>query len=273
MASYVITGASKGLGWGFLEHLSADPSNTIIGVVRNAPPTVNRMKSEFPDRKNITILQADLNDRLSLKKAAVHTAKVTGGSLDYLIGNAAYISVFDGFDGAGDLIAKSSHDEFVRHFHGYMNTNVLGQIFLYDAFLPLVLKGRVKKVLSISTGMGDLDFNREWDHDHSLLYSASKAALNMVNVKFGAQYKKDGVLFLTVCPGVVDTGHYDGLTPEQAAKQVSISDKFAAYSPNFKGAYAPIDSVKMVLSVLDKSSVEKDQGKYVSHLGTKRWLP
>ena len=37
--------------------------------------------------------------------------------------------------------------------------------------------------------------------------SISKRAMNLVMAKFNAQYKKDGVLFLGICPGVVDVGN------------------------------------------------------------------
>ncbi|KAL5456408.1 hypothetical protein PMIN06_003914 [Paraphaeosphaeria minitans] len=274
MPSYVITGASRGLGWGFVKHLSEDTSNTVIGLVRNAPATIERVKTELADRKNIHILQADLNDTPALKKAAADTANITGGSLDYLVGNAAYLDMFDQFDGPSGLLANSTPEEFTKLFRSFFDTNVLAQIFLYEAFLPLLLKGSIKKVLSISSCMGDPDFNREWAHDQAILYSSSKAALNMVNIKFGAQYKKDGVLFISMCPGVVDTGYENNLNTQQAAKLQEIVGKFQAYSPDFKGAHEPVESVKMMLGVLDKLSIENnDQGKYLSHLGTKRWLP
>ncbi|KAJ4355642.1 uncharacterized protein N0V89_003662 [Didymosphaeria variabile] len=290
MPSYVITGASRGIGvsksgsrhlsttdrhqWGFVQHLSEDPSNTVIGLVRNAPPTIERVKNELPDRKNIHILQADLNDDAAIRKAATDTASITGGSLDYLIGNAAYLALYDQFDSPGELLAKSSHEVFTKEFHNFMDTNVLAQIFLYEAFLPFILKGKAKKVLSISSGMGDLEINREYDFDHAIFYSSSKAALNMVNVKFGAQYKKDGVLFLSMCPGMVDTGSFSKLSPTQGAKLQEVTAKFQQYSPSFTGPYEPVEAVKKMTSTLDKLSIENgDQGKYLSHLGTKRWLP
>ncbi|KAF2448084.1 NAD(P)-binding protein [Karstenula rhodostoma CBS 690.94] len=274
MPSYVITGASRGIGWGFVKHLSEDPSNKVIGLVRNAPPTIERVKTELSDRKNIHILQADLIDNAAIKKAAADTATITSGSLDYLIGNAAYTDGFDQFDSLGGLLAKVSPEELTRQFHNFMDTNVLAQVFLYDAFLPLLLKGTAKKVMSISSGMGDLQFNRDYDLDHAIFYSSSKAALNMVNIKFGAQYKKDGVLFISMCPGVVDTGYADKILPEQVAKLQEILDKFHAYSPTSTGPSQPAESVKKMLSVLDTLSIENgDQGKYVSHTGTDRWLP
>ena len=39
-------------------------------------------------------------------------------------------------------------------------------------------------------------------------YSISKAAMNMVTAKFQAEFK-EGIVFMGVCPGSVNTGHYD----------------------------------------------------------------
>lgn len=86
--------------------------------------------------------------------------------------------------------------------------NCIGNIHLYNAFIPLIQKGEVKKVVNISTGMADLDWVNQYDIEVSPLYAMSKAAMNTVTAKFSAQYKKEGILFLAVCPGMVDVGHY-----------------------------------------------------------------
>ena len=45
------------------------------------------------------------------------------------------------------------------------------------------------------------------------------------------------------------------------------------YAPDFKGPASAESSVKDVLSVIDKCSVENgDCGAILSHLGTKQWL-
>lgn len=93
-------------------------------------------------------------------------------------------------------------------------TNVVGNIHLFNIFLPLVMKGQVKKVITISSGHADLDLINDFDIEVSALYSASKAAMNVIVGKFSAQYKKDGVLFLSISPGVVEVGHTaDGTYP------------------------------------------------------------
>lgn len=87
-------------------------------------------------------------------------------------------------------------------------TNVIGNVHLFHLFLPLVLKGKVKKVITLSTGLADIDLTNDVEIDIGSLYAASKAAMNVIVAKFNVQYKKDGVLFMAISPGVVEVGHY-----------------------------------------------------------------
>lgn len=102
----------------------------------------------------------------------------------------------------------SKHDELDEVAAKIFQTNATGNIHLFNLFLPLVLKGKVKKVIAISSGHGDLDFINQMEIEQSALYSAPKAALNVIVAKFSAQYKKDGVLFVSISPGMVDVGHF-----------------------------------------------------------------
>lgn len=87
-------------------------------------------------------------------------------------------------------------------------TNIIGNIHLFNLFLPLVMKGNIKKVITLSSGHADLDLINELDLEVSALYAAFKAALNVVVAKYNAQYKKDGVLFVSISPGVVEVGKF-----------------------------------------------------------------
>lgn len=90
--------------------------------------------------------------------------------------------------------------------------NVVANIHLFNLFMPLILKGQVRKVITLSTGSADLDPIRLFDSELGPGYAISKAATNVAVAKFSAQYRKDGVLFMSICPGVVETGHHaDGM--------------------------------------------------------------
>ncbi|KAK8037828.1 NAD(P)-binding protein [Apiospora marii] len=296
MASYVITGVSRGMGWEFLRRLSSDPNNTVIGIVRDKPPTAKRVSEELPRRSNVTILEADVTQYESLKRASAEAAGVTGGRLDYLIANAGLNMSWDGLDPIGDLAAEP--EKMSDYFGAMMNTNVLANINLYASFLPLILRGKAKKVVHLTSALGDVEFARDYELTLGSVYAASKAAMNMVTAKFAAQYRGDGVLFLGVCPGVVDTGqfndrkyllalqrgktnesfadrhrHLPAVTPEEMAKFAPMLQKWQAYAPDFKGPVSPDAAVTDVLAVIDKCSVENgDSGANLSHFGNKQWL-
>lgn len=85
--------------------------------------------------------------------------------------------------------------------------NVVGQVHLFNLYLPLILKGRAKKVIALGSGLADTHLTAKYKFDLSSPYSMSKAALNMLVAKYHASYADQGVLFLSISPGLVDTGH------------------------------------------------------------------
>ena len=138
--------------------------------------------------------------------------------------------------------------------------------------------------------MADIDVINKFDLDLAAPYSISKAGMNLAVAKFSAQYAKDGVLFISICPGAVNTGHYDygefhgtayrdvkpnrrTATEEELKKNMVMFEKFKLYAPHFTGLSTPEAAVKDVISVFEKASLARgDGGSYVSHLGTKQWL-
>lgn len=106
MPSYVVTGASKGLGvystspylcmihtnttqYAFVKQLASDPANTVMGIVRDIAATEQKLKKD--GIKNVKIYKADITDLPALKAAAADVQATVGG-IDYLIANAAFVS-------------------------------------------------------------------------------------------------------------------------------------------------------------------------------------
>lgn len=203
MPSYLVTGASRGLGYEFIRQFSLDSSNQVFGLVRNKPATDKKIAED--GLKNITIIEADINDRKSLQAAKVQVEEVTGGSLDYLINNAAFLSRISAFNSLTDFVDEP--EVLDNELWGNFNTNVVGVINTINTFLPLIQKSQVKKVISITSGFADADLTTDFDLYESAPYSISKAALNMASAKYAARHGKDGILFLAISPGVVATGN------------------------------------------------------------------
>ncbi|KAH7144322.1 hypothetical protein B0J13DRAFT_525705 [Dactylonectria estremocensis] len=290
MASYLVTGASRGLGLEFIRQLSNDPSNTVVGLVRNKTSTLESLDPELKQRTNLHILQADITDYDALKASVDEVSEITGGSLDYLIANAAFVSLYSAWDTLGTLgnAPRRLEQDLIQSF----NVNVVANIHLFNLYIPLILKGQVKKVIAISTGMTDIDFITRFGIASASPYSISKAAMNVAVAKFSAEYSKDGVLFLSISPGLVDTSEVkreriisplatsftdnsDNLaaTEEQIKGAQKMIAQFSEYAPHFTGPTTPESSVKSVLSVISEKSVEAgDGGSFVSHLGNQQWL-
>ncbi|PSE77102.1 hypothetical protein C7G91_18755, partial [Acinetobacter nosocomialis] len=267
MSVYVITGASKGIGFGFVKSISEDPANLVVGLVRDKAATEKKVAEELGGRTNIHILHGDLTSYESLKQAAADTAKIVGErGVDYLVANGAYPSQFDAYVPIGAL--GDQVEELEEVSAKLFKTNVVGNIHLFNLFIPLVKQSKAKKVIAISSGHGDLDWINNNDIEISSLYGASKAALNVVVAKFSVQYKPEGVLFFSLSPGAVEVGHYDNVSPEQVQGLMGFMGKIQAYAPHFKGAVPVEDAVRTIRATWERASIETGYaGAFVSQHG------
>ncbi|TAQ90953.1 hypothetical protein B7494_g712 [Chlorociboria aeruginascens] len=243
MASYLVTGSGQGLGYSFITYLAQTSSNIVIGLSRNKVATEEKLRED--GITNVHILQADVGDLDSLKKAAEATVKITGGKLDILINNAAYVSLVSAFTTISQIALQ--RDIIDADFETSFKVNVLGIINVFSTFLPLVLKSDIKKVVNISTGAADLDVINGAGLANQVPYAASKAAANVVVAVYNAEYKKDGVLFLSISPGFIQT---ERNAAAAAANQEGVAEmvgKFAAYAPQFKRPLTGEESASAVV--------------------------
>ena len=81
-------------------------------------------------------------------------------------------------------------------------TNVVGVIYSINAFLPLVKKGTVKKVIGVVDRAGRRCRSRDSMECGSRQRTAiNKAALNTAIAKYAARYATEGIFFLSISPG------------------------------------------------------------------------
>jgi NAD(P)-dependent dehydrogenase (short-subunit alcohol dehydrogenase family) len=177
----------------------------VVGLVRNVAETIAKIKPW--NRSNIHIIEGDLMNYESLKTAVELTSKITGGKLDVIIANAGLIPKWSPFDPLSVL----GHDPVMldNTLLETFKTNCIGNIHLFNIFMPLILKGKDKKVITISSGMADTELTTNFNLYEGGPYSISKAAMNMAIAKFQAEYSEQGVLFMGICPGSVDVGQYE----------------------------------------------------------------
>lgn len=94
MSSYLITGASRGLGLGLVTQLSELPASqvpTIFAVARQASPELQDLVKSSPGR--IHYIQAEVTREDSIKKAVVAVEdRLAGKGLDVLVNNVGIMT-------------------------------------------------------------------------------------------------------------------------------------------------------------------------------------
>ncbi|KAH9839322.1 uncharacterized protein C8Q71DRAFT_748949 [Rhodofomes roseus] len=243
MPSYLVTGASRGIGLATITQLLQDPKNFVIAAVRNAESeSIKKLASEYP-KDRFAVVKLDYADYPSIGKAAEDAAKILPNGLDYLISNA----------GVSYQESASFESIDLKVFEEELRINTVAPIEVVRQFLPLVRKSAVKKVVFVSTLNGSLDFAPKVA-TLTITYAMAKAALNILARKWAAVLYKEGITTVVLHPGWVETEL--GLT---------IKDWWAKVNPDLK----PI-SVKQsagdVLRVIWDAPLE-EQIKLYNHTG------
>jgi len=247
----------------YIKILGANPANTVFALVRSLAAA--KQLTDFVatlQHKNVHVIEADNADIKAIQNAAETVRKATGGKLDVLINNGALMMHERN---ALTLDAYEDPDLLDEDMTRFFKVNVLGVIHTVNAFLPLLRAGETKKCIIISSTMGSPKFVGGTGIVFAPGYSMSKAALNLACAKYAAQYKSEGIIFLSITPGLVKTklGTEEEIEAfyEQQVKQ--IRTKF----PNFEGAITTEQSARDQLDLIHRVTIEQT-GEFVNRDGT-----
>jgi NAD(P)-dependent dehydrogenase (short-subunit alcohol dehydrogenase family) len=190
-------------------------------------------------------------------------------TLDILINNAALVSENSAFKTLLDDDPATLEEDLFASFRA----NVVGVAHTINLFLSLIRAGKEKKIITISTGMADIDRIASLSNPIAAPYSISKAATNALVAKYHAALgKSEGILFLALSPGLVDTREGKPMSERAMQGAMAMMAKMKEYAPDFKGPITPETSVEMCLKVIEGATVETLGGAFVSHHGDKQWL-
>ncbi|KAL4976243.1 hypothetical protein BDW66DRAFT_159806 [Aspergillus desertorum] len=214
MATYLVAGASRGLGLEFAAQLAASsPSKVglVFATARNiSAPGLAALVERSSER--VVPVQLDPNDPESLRAAVeLVETRLGGKGLDVLINNFGVQPIT-----AGKI---EMADDFTEVFH----TNVTLTHFVSRAFLPLLRRGNRKVITNISSTVGSITLSPKYRMSPTYAYKISKAALNMMTVQYALQYADEGFTVFAVSPGWLRTdmgGAHADLPVETGAEKV-----------------------------------------------------
>lgn len=194
MATYLVTGANRGIVYEFCRQLQAH-GETVIAVCRTADDALEALGVQVEESIDITsdASVADLRDRLADR------------AIDVLINNAGIAKRVT----LEDLNFDSIREQF--------EVNALGALRVTQTLLPHLKAGA--KVALMTSRMGSIADNTSGG---SYGYRMSKVALSMAGKSLSHDLKPHGIAVAILHPGLVQTRMTNftpgGITPETSVK-------------------------------------------------------
>ncbi|KAI0816801.1 NAD-P-binding protein [Trametes gibbosa] len=207
--TWVVTGASRGIGLEIVRQLLASPDNFVIAAARNpeGATDLKALKNSADTRGTLHTVKLDLDDFDGVRTAGKEIGVILGDKpLDYLVNNAGKVAQDTAFSLDPEVLLST------------VRTNAAGPALLSQVLLPHIDKSSRKALVYISSTAGSLGSVKRVGAGVAT-YSVSKAALNMVAEK--QRIARPDLLILTYCPGWVKTGLGGDKAPLEASQSVA----------------------------------------------------
>ena len=199
----IITGASGGIGAGLVEGF-LEAGYRVVATSRE------------PNRKltasdSLVLLDGDIGKEQTGARA-VEAAVENFGTIDVLVNNA------------GIFLTKPFTDFTTEDFEALVSTNLLGFFYITQRAVKQMLKQKSGCVVSITAALAD----RPIAGENGSLSMITKGGLNSATQNLAIEYRKDGIRFNAVAPGVVDTPMHRNVpndsTSQPAMKKATVKD-------------------------------------------------
>jgi NAD(P)-dependent dehydrogenase (short-subunit alcohol dehydrogenase family) len=199
MATWVVTGANRGIGLEFAKQLLAEGHSVIAGV--RSPESM-----KFSHEK-MSILQLDVSSTSSVREFA-ENVKSMSQSIDILVNNAGRM------DGRWQSLEDVDPEVSLE----VLNVNTIGPLRVSQVLWPLLQASNKGKIANISSLMGSID---DCMSGRSYAYRTSKTGLNMITKILAVEGKNHNITVTAYHPGWAKTD----MGGERAPVPVSVSVK------------------------------------------------
>ncbi|WP_226163966.1 SDR family NAD(P)-dependent oxidoreductase [Hymenobacter terricola] len=201
----LVTGANQGIGLQIAKDLVAHGYTVLVGSrnLQNGEAAAQTIGAAAH------ALQLDVTQPASIAAAAARV-RMEFGRLDVLVNNAAIAQA--GQPGRSneeimrDSRASSASLDEVR---AVFETNVFGVIAVTQALLPLLREAPAARIVNVGSPIGSLTLNADpafpYRAGYSVVYAASKTALNAVTLAFAIELAPTNIKVNVASPGYTKT--------------------------------------------------------------------
>ena len=238
--TYLITGVTKGIGFGLLNAYLSRPNHTIIAGIRD-PTTGSSDITAIPRAAGTKLIIVKIDSKSETDASTAISelrSKHNIESLDVVIANAGI-----GHDWSPVLQSKP---ESIRE---YIEVHTIGPLVLFQATWQLLQKAKDPKFILMSTGFSSLTLT-EHLRAPCAGYGASKAAMNFITRKI--HFEHEGLTSVLIYPGWVKTGLGN-----------SLSQFFGGAEPELTIE----ESAKAVIKLVDEATRERTSGNFYNEKG------
>jgi len=212
MRSVLVTGCSTGIGRACVNRLATHGWRVFAGVRSESDA-----EAIAAEPGEVVPLRLDVADREAIAAAAEIVAAQTGGRLEGLVNNA------------GIAVGGALETVPVEDLRRILDVNVVGQVAVTQALLPLLRSGGGRIVIVGSVG-GRVAF------PYAGPYHASKFALEALADSLRVELKRQGVAVSLVEPGPISTPIWRKATEQVAAQRASLDGEVQQlYAEGLKG--------------------------------------
>ncbi len=204
---FLVTGTNRGIGLELTRQLLARGEQVFAACRQpDAAADLQALKDEYGDR--LVLVTLDVSDPASIA-ASYDAVRQHTDALDVLINNA-------GVSAGSEPLGTVTQEHLLANYR----VNAAGPILVAQQFLDLIRAGAAKKIVNLTTGISSIA-SRENGGMYS--YTASKAALNMLNKNLSLDVARDGITAIVIDPGWVQTdmgGPNAWITPEESVRGI-----------------------------------------------------
>jgi NAD(P)-dependent dehydrogenase (short-subunit alcohol dehydrogenase family) len=204
---YLITGANRGIGLELTRQVLGRGDQVFAATRQpDSASELQALKKQYGD--HIQLVALDVSDPASMA-ASYAVVRQQTDSLDVLINNA-------GISGGSEPLGTVTQETLIGNY----KVNAAGPILMAQQYLDLLKAGTAKKIVNLTTGISSIG-TRDWGGMYS--YTASKAALNMLNKNLSLDLAKLGIVSIVIDPGWVKTdmgGPGAWITPEESVSGI-----------------------------------------------------
>ncbi|MFL5764006.1 MAG: SDR family NAD(P)-dependent oxidoreductase [Bacteroidia bacterium] len=208
----VITGASRGIGYELVKKMSADRSNFVFAVSRDAQK-LEELKKVCGD--NVAVVAADLSDENATQRL-FSEIKRRNISVHYVVNNA------------GALVNKPFMEITRTDLEYVYNVNVFAVVSLLQGLIPLMDKQMLCHVVNISS-MGGFQGSAKFAGLSA--YSSGKAALACLTECLAEEFRGQNIAFNCLALGAVQTEMLENAFP--GYKAPVTASEMASYIADF----------------------------------------